>query len=138
MLLKMQNPMPCCGRAWWPGGRTTQNAFAATPFITASTAFSTPPTARSATSSECGPIAVSPVLRSCRPLAMVKSCMTPSSRVMNSIDEIIEIYKRDVDVTLIDEALKRTVEERLRALEEFEEFREELHAAVDWTRDPAG
>ena len=45
---------------------------------------------------------------------------------MNSIDEIIELYKRDVDVTLIDESLRRTVEERLRALEEFEAFREEL------------
>jgi len=48
----------------------------------------------------------------------------------NSIDDIIEVYKRDVDVTLIDECLRRTVEERIRALEEFEEFREELHAAT--------
>jgi len=30
---------------------------------------------------------------------------------MNSIDAIIELYKRDVDVTLIDAALARTVEE---------------------------
>ena len=35
----------------------------------------------------------------------------------NSIDEIIEIYKRNVDVSLLDECLKRTVEERLRMLE---------------------
>ena len=41
---------------------------------------------------------------------------------MSSIDEIIELYKRDVDVTLIDESLRRTVEERVRALEEFERF----------------
>jgi len=39
---------------------------------------------------------------------------------MNSLDEIIELYKRDVDVTLIDASLKRTVEERIQALEEFE------------------
>jgi hypothetical protein len=37
---------------------------------------------------------------------------------MSSIDEIIELYKRNVDVTLLDECLKRTVEERIRALEE--------------------
>ena len=54
---------------------------------------------------------------------------------MSSIDEIIELYKRDVDVTLIDESLRRTVEERIRALEEFERFREELRAATERTRD---
>lgn len=41
---------------------------------------------------------------------------------MSSIDEIIEIYKRDVDRTLIDACLKRTVEERIQALEDFEVF----------------
>ena len=50
---------------------------------------------------------------------------------MNSIDEIIELYKRDVDMTLIDASLQRTVEERLQALEEFERFREELRAATE-------
>jgi hypothetical protein len=50
---------------------------------------------------------------------------------MNSIDEIIALYKRDVDVTLIDESLRLTVEERLRRLEEFEEFREGLLAATE-------
>ncbi len=54
---------------------------------------------------------------------------------VNSIDEIIELYKRDVDVTLIDESLRRTVEERLRALEEFEAFREELRTAMECRRD---
>jgi hypothetical protein len=57
-------------------------------------------------------------------------------RPMNSIDEIIELYKRDVDVTLIDESLRRTVEERIRALEEFERFRGELCAATERKRDP--
>jgi hypothetical protein len=54
---------------------------------------------------------------------------------MNSIDEIIELYKKDIDVTLLDESLRRTVEERIRALEEFEEFREELQSAVERKRD---
>jgi hypothetical protein len=54
---------------------------------------------------------------------------------MNSIDEIIELYKRDVDPTLIDAALRRTVEERIQALEEFERFREELRAATERQRD---
>ena len=49
---------------------------------------------------------------------------------MSSLDDIIEVYKRDVDVSLIDECLRRTVEERIRALEEFEQFREELQAAT--------
>ena len=54
---------------------------------------------------------------------------------MNSIDEIIEIYKRDVDLTMIDASLKRTVEERMQALEEFERFREEIRQAMERTRD---
>ena len=55
---------------------------------------------------------------------------------MNSIDEIIELYKKDVDRSLIDACLQRSVEERIRALEEFEEFREELRAATERQRDP--
>ena len=55
---------------------------------------------------------------------------------MNSIDEIIELYKRDVDVTLLEASLQRTVEERILALEEFERFREELKTAVEQQRDP--
>lgn len=47
---------------------------------------------------------------------------------MSSIDEIIELYKRDVDVTLIDECLKRTVEERLRVLQDFGDSIAELRA----------
>jgi hypothetical protein len=45
---------------------------------------------------------------------------------MNSIDEIIEIYKRDIDLTMIDASLKRTVEERMRALEEMAIFVDEV------------
>ena len=54
---------------------------------------------------------------------------------MSSIDEIIELYKRDVDMTLIEECLKRTVEERILALEEFETFREELQTATERSLD---
>jgi hypothetical protein len=54
---------------------------------------------------------------------------------MSSIDEIIELYKRDVDMTLIEECLKRTVEERILALEEFETFREELQTATELSLD---
>ncbi len=34
-------------------------------------------------------------------------------------DPVIEAYKKDVDVTLIDEALKRTYDERLETLDRF-------------------
>ena len=44
----------------------------------------------------------------------------------NSIDDIIELYKRDIDITMIDASLKRTVEERMRALEEMARFVEEV------------
>lgn len=49
---------------------------------------------------------------------------------MNSMDLVIEVYKKNIDQTLLDECLKRTVEERIRALEEFQEFQEELRAGV--------
>ena len=55
---------------------------------------------------------------------------------MNALDEIIEIYKRDVDLTLLDECLRRTPEERIRALEDFEKFRDELRNAVEGRHDP--
>jgi hypothetical protein len=53
----------------------------------------------------------------------------------SSIDDIIEIYKRDVDVTLIDAALQRSVEARIAALEEFEQLREELASGMSRERD---
>ena len=54
---------------------------------------------------------------------------------MNSIDKVIEVYKQDVDLTLIDESLLRTPEERIRALQEFEKFREHLQQAMEQRRD---
>ena len=50
---------------------------------------------------------------------------------MSSMDEIIALYMRDVDMTLIDESLKRTPEQRIEALQEFERFREELQLAME-------
>jgi len=54
---------------------------------------------------------------------------------VNSIDEIIELYKREIDQTLIDASLQRTVEERIQALEDFDQFREELRDAMERRRD---
>jgi hypothetical protein len=59
----------------------------------------------------------------------------PPDSPRSSLDEIIEVYKRGVDITLIEAALKRTVEERILALEEFERFREELRDASERQRD---
>jgi hypothetical protein len=47
----------------------------------------------------------------------------------SSIDDIIDVYKRDVDVSLIVERLKRTVEERLEDLMDLQRFAEELRRA---------
>jgi len=54
---------------------------------------------------------------------------------MSSIDEIVAMYKRDVDISLIEESLRRSVEERIQALEDFERFRVELRSATERTRD---
>jgi len=43
-----------------------------------------------------------------------------------SIDPVIEAYKLGIDMTLIRENLRRTPEERLRALEQLQAFAEEL------------
>jgi hypothetical protein len=42
------------------------------------------------------------------------------------LDPVIEAYKSGIDVTLIRENLRRTPEERLRALEQLQAFAEEL------------
>ena len=44
-------------------------------------------------------------------------------------DPVIEAYKKDVDRTLLRESLKRTVDERMRDLQRFLEFAEELRRA---------
>ena len=48
---------------------------------------------------------------------------------MNSVDEIIAIYRKEVDVTLLIENLKLTPEERVRRAEDFGQFLEEVRAA---------
>jgi hypothetical protein len=47
----------------------------------------------------------------------------------SSIDDIIDVYKRDVDVSLIVENLNRSVEERLERLTAFQSFIEEMRVA---------
>lgn len=49
-------------------------------------------------------------------------------------DAVIEAYKRDVDLTLIRENLRRTPEERLRNLQAMQRFAEELRRAGDAIR----
>lgn len=44
-------------------------------------------------------------------------------------DPVIEVFKRDVDRTLIRENLRRTPEERLRALESLQRLAEEVRQA---------
>ena len=53
--------------------------------------------------------------------------MTDGER--SSIDDIIDVYKRDVDRTLIRERLTKTTEERLEDLMELQRFAEELRRA---------
>lgn len=51
------------------------------------------------------------------------------------VDPIIEVYKRDVDRTLLIENLKRTVEERFVRLMELQRFAAELQRAGAEARD---
>jgi hypothetical protein len=45
-------------------------------------------------------------------------------------DPVIEFYKKDVDVTLLDENLKLTVEQRLQSLQNFLDAAAELRRGV--------
>jgi hypothetical protein len=65
---------------------------------------------------------------------MIREGMAEADAGVDSMDLVIEVYKKDVDQTLLDECLKPSVEERIRALEDFERFREELRAAVKRAR----
>jgi hypothetical protein len=47
----------------------------------------------------------------------------------SSIDDIIDVYKRDVDRTLIRQRLTRSIQERLEDLMELQRFAEELRRA---------
>ena len=52
-----------------------------------------------------------------------------ASHERSSLDDVIDAYKAGIDVTLIDENLKRSVDERLRNLQQLLEFAEELRRA---------
>ena len=52
----------------------------------------------------------------------------------SSIDEIIDLYKKDIDRTLLREQLGKTPDERVRELVALERFAEELRRAVQRTR----
>jgi hypothetical protein len=53
--------------------------------------------------------------------------MTDGER--SSIDDVIDVYKRDVDRTLIRQRLTRSIEERLEDLMELQRFADELRRA---------
>ena len=53
--------------------------------------------------------------------------MTDGER--SSIDDVIDVYKRDVDVSLIVRNLERSVEERLETLMQLQALIEELRRA---------
>ena len=52
-----------------------------------------------------------------------------SSRVRSSVDDVIDLYKRDIDRTLLRENLNLTPEERVRKLIAFIRFVEEARKA---------
>ncbi len=54
---------------------------------------------------------------------------TPTQR-RSSLDDIIELYKKDVDRTLLREQLRKTPDQRVRELVELERFAEELRRSA--------
>ena len=61
--------------------------------------------------------------------------MNVGAEEVNSMDLVIGVYKKDIDQSLLDESLKRSVEERIRVLEEFQEFLEELRSGAKTSLD---
>jgi hypothetical protein len=55
--------------------------------------------------------------------------MKPVTVTHNSVDAVIELYKQDIDVTLIEANLRLTIDERIAQLQRLFEFAEELHCA---------
>ena len=62
-------------------------------------------------------------------MADVESLRIPAEGE-SSVDRIVEVYKRDVDRTLLREQLRKTPDERVRELVEMERFVEALRAAA--------
>lgn len=54
------------------------------------------------------------------------------------MDEVIEVYKRDVDRTLLRENLAKTPTERLQTLQQLQRFAEELRRAGSAERNKRG
>lgn len=67
---------------------------------------------------------------------MQRAEKSPATR--SSMDDVIEVYKRDVDRTLLRENLKKTPTERLETLQEMQRFAEELHRAGREARSRRG
>jgi hypothetical protein len=59
--------------------------------------------------------------------------MDPKEQIVLTPDPVIEVYKKDIDRTLLRENLKLTVEERLQGLMRMHELYDELQR----TRRPA-
>ena len=57
------------------------------------------------------------------------SAMKDSSEKANDLDPVIEAYKKDVDVTLIRENLRLTVDQRFQQLMKLQQFAEDLRRA---------
>jgi hypothetical protein len=55
--------------------------------------------------------------------------MTEQTQPQREVDALIEAYKKDIDVTLIRENLRLTVDERFQQLMKLQEFAEELQRA---------
>jgi hypothetical protein len=56
----------------------------------------------------------------------------------SSIDDIIDVYRQSIDFTLVRENLKKTPEERVRALQELQRAAEELQRAGRKARGEGG
>ena len=57
------------------------------------------------------------------------SAMKDSPEKANDLDPVIEAYKKDVDVTLIRENLRLTVDQRFQQLMKLQQFAEDLRRA---------
>jgi hypothetical protein len=66
---------------------------------------------------------------------MAVGSTNPGSTVSLDPDPVIEAFKKDVDRTLLQQNLRRTVEERLRNLTELQRFARELVRAGREARD---
>jgi hypothetical protein len=64
-----------------------------------------------------------------KPQASERATSLPEDLTPLPPDPVIEVYKRDIDRSLLRENLKRTVEQRFEELMELQRFAEELRKA---------